>query len=52
VHQNSKLIKIQLDATVRRLIYFTAKSLYMFRVSTAPIIRSTKNCNRSLRHRS
>jgi len=30
-------------------IYFNAKSLYMFRVSTAPIIRSTKNCNRSLR---
>ena len=37
-----------LDATVCSRIYFTAKSLYMFRVSTAPIIRSTKNCNRSL----
>jgi len=24
----------------------------MFRVSTAPIIRSTTNCNRSLRYRS
>ena len=35
------LIKIQLDAAVRSLIYFTAKSLYMFRVSTAPIIRNT-----------
>jgi len=33
VHHNSKLIKIQLDATVCSLIYFTAKSLYMFRVS-------------------
>ena len=52
VHHNSILIKIQLDATVCSLIYFTAKSLYMFRVSTAPIIRSTKNCNRSLRYRS
>ena len=49
---NSVLIKIQLDATVCSLIYFNAKSLYMFRVSTAPIIRSTKNCNRSLRYRS
>ena len=30
------------------LIHFTGKSLYMFRVSTSPIIRGTKNCNRSL----
>jgi len=52
VHHNSILIKIQLDATVCSLIYFTAKSLYMFRLSTAPIIRCTKNCNRSLRYRS
>jgi len=37
------LIKIQLDATVGSLVYFTAKSLYMFRLPTAPIIRSTKN---------
>jgi len=43
---------MQRDATVCSLIYFTAQSLYMFRVSTAPIIRSTKNCNRSLRYRS
>ena len=27
------LIKIQLAATVRSLIYFTAKSLYMYQVS-------------------
>ena len=46
------LINTQLDATVCNLIYFTAKSLYMFRVSIAPIIRSTKNCNCSLRYRS
>ena len=47
-----KLIKIQPGATVCSLIYFTAKSLYVFRVSTAPIIRSTKNCNCSLRYMS
>jgi len=48
IYINVLLIKIQLDATVCSLIYFTAKSLYMFRVSTAPVIRSTKYCNRSL----
>jgi len=32
--------KIQQDATVCRYL-FTAKSLYMFRLSIAPIIRST-----------
>ena len=32
----SILNKIQLDATVCSLIYFTAKSLYMFRVSPHP----------------
>ena len=47
----SMLIKIQPDATVCRYL-FTAKSLYLFRVSAAPIIRRTKNCNRSLRYRS
>ena len=31
-----RLNKIQLDATVCSLIYFTAKSLYMFRVSPHP----------------
>ena len=44
------LNRIQLDA-VHSPIYFTAETLYMFRVST-PIIRSTKTCNRSLRYRS
>ena len=33
---HSILIKIQLDATVCSLIYFIAKSLYMFRVSQHP----------------
>jgi len=31
-------------------IYYSANSLYMFRVSTTPIIRSTQNCNYSLRY--
>ena len=31
-------------------IYYSASSLYMFRVSTTPIIRSTQNCNYSLRY--
>ena len=35
VHRNSMLIKIQPDATVCRYL-FTAKSLYMFRVSQYP----------------
>jgi len=35
VHHNSILIKIQLDATVCRYL-FTAKSLYMFRLSPHP----------------
>ena len=48
MHHNSKLINIQLDATVCSLIYFTSKSLYMFRVPTAPVIRSIKNCNRTV----
>jgi len=45
-------IGIYPDATVCSLIYHTAKSLYMFQVSTVPIIRSNKNCNRSLWYRS
>jgi len=36
MHHNSILNKIQLDATVCSLIYFTAKSLYMFLVSPHP----------------
>jgi len=35
MHHNSILIKIQPDATVCRYL-FTAKSLYMFRVSQHP----------------
>jgi len=40
VHHNSILIQIQLDATVCSLIYFTAKSPYMFRVPVPEIAGS------------
>jgi hypothetical protein len=32
----------------KQSIYYTASSLYMFRVPTTPIIRSIQNCNYSL----
>jgi len=32
----------------KQSIYYSASSLYMFRASTTPIIRSTQNCNYSL----
>jgi len=34
----------------KQSIYYYASSLYMFRMSTTPIIRSTQNCNYSLRY--
>jgi len=34
----------------KQSIYYSASSLYMFRVSTTPIIRSSQNCNYSLRY--
>ena len=34
----------------KQSIYYTASSLYMFRVSNTPIIRSTQNCNYSLQY--
>jgi len=34
----------------KQCIYYSASSLYMLRVSTTPIIRSTQNCNYSLRY--
>ena len=43
--------QIQQDATVCRYL-FTAKLLYVFRMSIAPIIRSTSNCNCSFWYRS
>jgi hypothetical protein len=36
----------------KQAIYYSASSLYMFRVSTTPIVRSTQNCNHGPRHRS
>ena len=34
----------------KQSIYYFASSLYMFRVSNTPIIRSTQNCNYRLRY--
>jgi len=34
----------------KQSIYYSASSLYMFRVPTTPTIRSTQNCNYSLRY--
>ena len=47
----SYINKIQQESRVCRYLS-TAKSLYMFWVSIAPIIRSTQNCNCSLWYRS
>ena len=45
------LIEIQPDATVCRYFIYCTVTLHVSGV-TAPIIRSTKNCNRNLRYRS
>jgi len=42
-------IIVEQDATMYILLYF-CKLLYMFRVVTPPIIRSTYNCNYSIWH--
>jgi len=34
----------------KQSIYYSASSLYVFRVSITPIIRSTQNCNHNLRY--
>jgi hypothetical protein len=34
----------------KQSIYYSASSLYTFRVSATPITRSTQNCNYSLRY--
>jgi hypothetical protein len=49
VHRESMSITGQQDATMYTLLYF-CKLLYMFRVVTPPIIRSTYNCNCSIWH--
>jgi len=33
-----------------KAVYYSTSSLYMFRVSTTPIIRNTQNCNYSFRY--
>jgi len=38
------------NTNTEQSIYYSSSSLYMFRVSTTPIIRSTQNCNYSLRY--
>jgi hypothetical protein len=49
VHRKSMSIIVQQDATMYVLLYF-CKLLYMFRLVTPPIIRSTYNCNYSIWH--
>jgi hypothetical protein len=49
VHRESMSITVQQDATVYSLLCF-CKLLYMFRVVTLPIIRSTCNCNYGIWH--
>ena len=42
--------KCPASCNTKHSIYYSASSLYMFRVSTTPIIRSTQNCNFNLRY--
>jgi hypothetical protein len=49
VHRESVSIIVQQDATIYSLLHF-CKLLYMFRVVTPPIIRSTYNRNYSIWH--
>jgi len=49
VLRESMSITVQQDATIYSSLYF-CKLLYMFRVVTPPIIRSTYNCNYSIWH--
>jgi len=44
------LIIVPTRCNTKQSIYYYASSLYMFRVSTTPIIRNTQNCNYSLRY--
>ena len=47
-HESMSII-VQQDATMYSLLYF-CKLLYMFRVVTPPIIRSTYDCNHNIWH--
>jgi len=51
VHRESMSITVQQDATMYSSLYF-CKLLYMFRVVSPSIIRSTYNCNYSYLPRS
>jgi len=44
------LITVQRDATQSNLIYYSASSVYVFRMSTTTIIRSAQKCKYSLRY--
>jgi len=50
VHRWSKINNCPKRCNTKRSIYYSASSLYMFRVSTKPIIRRTQNCNYSLQY--
>jgi hypothetical protein len=49
VHRESMSTIVQKNAAMYSVLYF-CKLLYMFRVVTPPIIRSTYNCNYSIWH--
>ena len=42
------LIIVPTRSNTKQSIYYSASSLYIFQVSTTPIIMSTQNCNYSL----
>ena len=55
IHIRSKMTIAHINncptrCNTKQSIYYSTSSLYMFRVSTTPIIRSTQNCNYSLRY--
>jgi len=49
VHRWSVLIVLT-RCNTKQSIYYSASSLYTFRVSTTPVIRSTQNCNYIIRY--
>ena len=53
IHINNSVVYVTNCPTrcyTKKSIYYSARSLYMFRVSTTATIRSTQNCNYSLRY--
>jgi len=49
-HQIRYINNCPTRCNTKQSIYYSASSLYVFRVSTTPIIRSTQNCKYSLRY--